>query len=134
MNDFIGNEDLGKLILRLTLGLLMLFHGVAKIQSPETVEYIGTSLAGFGLPAFLAYGVYLGEIVAPALLVLGMFSRYSAMVIIVNMLFAIFLMHGGDLLSLSQHGGWRIELQGFYLFSALAIVFLGSGQRALIPD
>ena len=51
-----------------------------------------------------------------------------------NMLFAILLVHTGDILALTEHGGWRLELQGFYLFGALAIVFLGSGKYAIKPD
>ena len=134
MNDFLKNDDAGKLILRLTVGLLMLFHGVSKIQSPSTVEYVAGNLSSLGLPSLLANGVYLGELLAPALIVVGILSRYSAMVIIINMLFAIFLMHSGDLFGLTQHGGWRLELQGFYLFGAAAIVFLGSGGYAVKPD
>jgi putative oxidoreductase len=134
MNDFLKCDDSGKLMLRLTLGILMLFHGVAKIQSPSIVEFIAGNLSTHGLPSFLAYGVYIGELLAPALIVLGIFTRYSAIVIIVNMIFAIFLMHSGDIFALSQHGGWKLELQGFYLFIAAAIVFIGSGQYAIKPD
>ena len=134
MNDFLKNDDVGKLILRLTLGILMLFHGVSKFQRPGTVEYIADNLSSSGWPPIFANGVYFGEILAPALIVLGVFTRYSAVVIIINMLFAILLVHSADVFSLTQHGGWRLELQGFYLFGALAIVFLGSGNHALIPD
>ena len=134
MNNFLYNENAGKLILRLSLGILMLFHGVAKIQSPGTVEYIASNLSSSGLPSLLAYGVYLGELLAPALIIVGVFTRYSAMVVAVNMLFAIFLVHTGDIFALTQHGGWRLELQGFYLFIAAAIVFLGSGNYAVKPD
>ena len=52
----------------------------------------------------------------------------------VNMLFAIVLAHTGDFFSLSEHGGWMIELQMFYLLSALAVMFLGSGRLAIKPD
>lgn len=134
MNDFIRNDDLGKLILRLTLGVLLLFHGVSKFQRPGTVEYIAGNLSSSGWPSILSYGVYFGELLAPALIVLGIFTRYSAVVVIINMLFVVFLMHSADIFSLTQHGGWRLELQGFYLFGAAAIVFLGSGNHALIPD
>ena len=134
MNDILRNDDAGKLILRLTLGILMLFHGVAKIQSPSIAEFIAGSLSSNGLPSILVYGVYLGELLAPALIVLGIFTRYSAIVIIINMLFAIFLMHSGDIFSLTQHGGWKLELQGFYLFVAAGIMFLGSGDYAIKPD
>lgn len=128
------NDALGKLVLRLTVGILMLFHGVAKIMNPGTVDYIGGVLSNTGLPSFLAYGVYIGEVIAPLMLVLGIYSRYAAMIIVVNMLFAIGLMHGGEIFLLTEQGGWRLELQGFYLFGAIAIMFLGSGSQAIKPD
>lgn len=134
MNNFLSNDHIGKLILRLTVGGLMLFHGVSKIQNPGTIEYIASNLSSYGIPSFLANGVYLGEVFAPALIVLGIFTRYSGMVIVINMLVAIFLMHLSDIFTLTQHGGWRLELQGFYLFGAAAIVFLGSGDYAVSPD
>ena len=134
MNDFLRNDDFGKLILRLTLGVLMLFHGAMKIQSPSTVEYIAGNLSSAGLPSVLANGVYLGELLAPVLIILGLFTRYAGIVIVVNMLFAIYLVHAGDLFSLTQHGGWKLELQGFYLFGAMAIIFLGSGNYAVKAD
>ena len=128
------NDSLGKLVLRLTVGILLLFHGIAKIMNPGTVDYIGGVLSNAGLPSFLANGVYIGEVIAPVMLVLGIFSRYAAMIVVVNMLFAIGLMHGGEVFLLTEHGGWKLELQGFYLFGALAIVFLGSGSQAIKPD
>jgi putative oxidoreductase len=48
------------------------------------------------------------------------------------MLFALVLVHSGDFSSLSEHGGWMVELQIFYLLSSLAIVFLGSGRLLAI--
>lgn len=128
------NDALGKLVLRLTVGILMLFHGAAKIMHPGTVDYIGGVLSNAGLPSFLAYGVYLGEVIAPLMLILGIYSRYAAMIVIVNMLFAIGLMHSGEIFLLTDQGGWRLELQGFYLFGAIAIMFLGSGSQAIKPD
>jgi len=50
------------------------------------------------------------------------------------MLLAILLMHTGDMFALTDHGGWRLELQGFYLLGALAIMFPGSGRHAVKPD
>ena len=134
MSDLLHNDALGKLILRLTVGVLMLLHGIAKIMNPGTVDYIGSSLAGSGLPSFLAYGVYIGEVIAPLMIILGVFCRYGAIIVVINMVFAIFLMHSGELFALTDNGGWRLELQGFYLFGALAIMFLGSGRQAVKPD
>lgn len=70
--------DAGKLALRLTFGGLMLFHGVAKIQ--HGVGWIAGALQEQGLPAFIAYGVFVGEILAPILIILGLFTRPAALV------------------------------------------------------
>ena len=129
-----NNDAVGKLILRLTLGVLMLFHGVAKVMHTGTLDYIGGNLAGIGLPEMLAYGVYVGEIVAPLMLIVGVFTRWGGMLIVVNMLFAIGLSHMGDLFALTEHGGYRLELQFFFLFCGLAVMFLGSGRYAFKPD
>lgn len=134
MIDVLRNDAAGKLVLRCTLGVLMLFHGVAKLMHPGTLDFISGLLSAYGLPEFLAWGVFLGEVVAPLLIILGIFSRWGGLLVIVNMLFAIGLAHSADLFSLTEHGGWRLELQGFYLFGGLAVLLLGSGRYAIRPD
>jgi putative oxidoreductase len=134
MVEILKNDAVGKLIVRLTVGILMLFHGVAKVLHPGTLDFIGGDLAGAGLPAALAYGVYVGEIIAPLMIILGIQARLGGLIVVLNMVFAILLVHSGDLFSLTEHGGWRLELQGFYLFGGLAIMFLGSGRLAVRPD
>lgn len=119
-------NDLGKLILRLTLGVLILLHGIAKISSGT--DGIAKMLEGNGLPGFLALGVYVGEIVAPILVILGFYARVGAAVIVVNMLFAVLLVHRPDLFLIGQSGGWALELQGFFLFTALAVALIGPGR------
>lgn len=134
MSNLESFDNSGRLVLRLTVGILMLFHGVAKILHPGSVDFIGSKLVDVGLPEALAWGVYVGEIVAPLMLILGIFSRVGGLIIAVNMMFAILLVHTGDVFSLTEHGGWRLELQGFYLFGAIAVALLGSGKTALRPD
>ncbi|MGB1835921.1 DoxX family protein [Marinobacter adhaerens] len=123
------NADLGKLIIRLTLGGLMLFHGIAKLLNG--VGFIEGELASHGLPTFLAYGVFVGEIIAPLMVVLGYQTRIGALLIIFNMLVAIALVHGHELMALGSNGGWALELQGFFLFTAVAVIFLGPGRYKL---
>ena len=130
----IHNDAAGKLVIRLTLGTLMLFHGIAKVLHPATLDYISANLAAKGLPGVLSYGVYVGEIIAPLMIVLGFHARIGGLLVAINMVFAILLMHSGDLFSLTEHGGWRLELQGFYLFCGLAVMLLGSGRLAVKPD
>lgn len=122
-------NDLGKLVLRLTLGLFMLLHGIAKISGG--VGGIEKMVQGAGMPGFFAYGVYIGEVLAPILVILGLYARVGAAVIVVNMLFAILLAHRGDLFLLGNSGGWALELQGFFLFTALALVLMGPGRHSV---
>jgi putative oxidoreductase len=123
------SDDTGKLVLRLALGILMLLHGIAKLKGG--VGFISGQLTAHGLPAALAYGAYIGEVVAPILIIVGFFTRPAAWVIAINMLFAIFLVHMGDLGSMTKQGGWALELQGMFLFSAIAVGFLGAGRFSL---
>jgi putative oxidoreductase len=120
------HSDLAKLLMRFAVGGLMLFHGVHKLVAG--VGGIEMMLMKAGLPAFMAYGVYVGEVIAPLMLLIGWRVEMAAVIIVVNMLFAIFLAHWGDIFSLSQHGAWAIELQMFYVLSALNIFFQGAGK------
>ena len=123
------NDDAGKLVLRLTLGLLMLLHGIAKIGGG--IGGIEGMLVANGLPAFVAYGVYVGEIAAPLMLIFGFHARTGAVLIVVNMLFAIGLAHLGEVVRLGSTGGWALELQAFFLFTAVAVALLGPGRFAI---
>ena len=129
------SDALGKLLLRLTLGVLLLFHGAAKMMNPGgAIDYVSSQLAHLGWPAYLAYGVFIGEVVAPVLIILGFFSRIGGLIVVVNMVFAVTLAHSTQFLLLSKSGGWALELQAFYLFSGLALFFLGSGSIAVRQD
>jgi len=122
-------DDIGKLVLRLTLGVLILLHGIAKITNG--VGGVEKMLEGIGLPAVFAFGAYIGEVLAPVLVIIGFYARVGAAIIIVNMLFAIGLAHSGDLLRFTKTGGWAIELQAFFLFTALAIMLMGPGRLGI---
>ena len=122
-------EDFGKLLLRVTIAGLMLFHGVAKIFGG--VDGIEGMLAAKNLPTFFAYGVYVGEIVVPLLMLAGVFTRISSFIFAFNMLVAILLAHAGDILTIGPHGGWAIELQMLYLLGSLVIALIGPGKYAV---
>jgi putative oxidoreductase len=119
-------HDAGKLVLRLSLGIMILLHGLAKVSGG--VGGISGMLQGVGLPATLAYGAYIGEVLAPLLVILGLYARVGAALIVVNMLFAIYLAHRDDVFMLTKQGGWALELQGMFLFTALALALIGPGR------
>ena len=120
------SEDLGKLVLRLVLGLSILLHGIAKLTGG--VAGIVGMVEKMGLPGPFGYLVYVGEVLAPLLVVVGLWTRPAALVIAINMLFAIGLAHMGELFTLGKSGGWALELQGMFLFSAVAVALLGAGR------
>jgi putative oxidoreductase len=123
------HDDIGKLILRAALSVLILFHGIAKISGG--VGFITGVVAKAGLPASLGYLVYVGEVIAPLLVLFGLWARAGAAVIAINMIVAILLVHTGDLFKLNQTGGWELELQAMFLATAIAVVFLGAGRYSL---
>ncbi|MDK2064578.1 DoxX family protein [Aliarcobacter butzleri] len=127
--ESILNEDIGKLILRVSIAVLMLFHGFAKLQNGiDGIKFLVTSA---GLPEFFAYGVFLGEVVFPILIILGLFTRISSLFFALTMVFAIFLAHGSEIFALEKTGGPVIELALLYLLASVSIMFLGAGKYSL---
>ena len=121
--------DLALLILRLVLGVLILLHGVSKLPQPPA--FLVDLLAKHNLPAVLAYGPYIGEIAAPLLLIVGVWTRLAALLIAINMVFALLLVHTGQLFSLGNAGGYALELQAMFLFVAIALAFTGAGRLSV---
>ena len=119
-------SDFAKLFLRITLGVLILLHGIAKLRGG--FSGIEGMLAAHGLPTFLAYGALLGEVLGPLLLIAGFYARIGALLIAINMLFAFALAHLGQLGMLNAQGGWALELQGMFLVAAFALALLGPGR------
>ena len=122
--------DVGLLVLRLGVGALLLFHGVYKIT--HGVAWIAGPLSGAGLPAWLQYGAYVGEVLAPVLVILGLWTRPAALVMAFDMFMAIFLARRGDVAKVNpMSGGWAIELELLYLVGALALALAGGGRYGL---
>lgn len=119
------SSDIGKLLLRVSVGVLILFHGIHKVI--YGVSGIEQMLSNVGFSEFLAYGVYMGEVVAPIFIILGLYARVASLVLAFNMFVAIFLAYGFSL-SLSKHGGLGIEAPLLFLIMSLVIFLLGSGR------
>jgi putative oxidoreductase len=123
------NDDTGKLLLRIALGVLILLHGISKLRNG--IGWLDGALENAGLPVFLKYGVYVGEILAPLALIAGWYSRIGAWLIAVNMLFALGLVHGAELVLLNEQGGLKLELQYLFFVTAIALALIGPGRYAV---
>ncbi len=108
-------------VLSFSLGFLLLFHGVDKIMNGT--EFIQTMLEKANIPyaKYMTYGVFIGEVMAPVLLIIGRYIKIAGGIIAFNMLAAIFLAHKDTIFTLSEHGGWSIELQMLYFVAGLTI-------------
>ena len=124
-----SREDLGRLVLRVTLALLLLFHGLSKLVGG--VGFITGMLEKMGLPGAIGYLVYIGEVVAPLLMLVGLWTRAAALVAAGNMIVAVLLVHTKEFFTMSQTGGWALELQGMYFFAAIAVALLGAGRYSI---
>ncbi len=124
-----ASEDFGKLLLRSVLAILILMHGLAKVIGG--VGFITGMMAKIGLPASLGYLVYVGEVIAPLLVLFGLWTRPAALVIAINMIVAVVLVHSEQLLEVTKTGGWALELQGMFLVAAIAVALLGAGRFSL---
>ncbi|MDQ2820035.1 MAG: DoxX family protein [Pseudomonadota bacterium] len=122
-------DDAGKLVLRAVLAAMLLFHGISKMHNG--IGFVADMLAKAGLPAVIGYGVYIGEVVAPLFILVGLFTRGAALVVAINMIVAVLLAHTGQFFTLNDTGGWALELQGMYFFTALAIALLGAGRYSI---
>jgi len=125
MND----SDFGKLIFRTTIAVLLFFHGYAKVN--HGLGFIEDALQANNLPEFLSYFVFLGELLAPLLLIIGYKTRFAASLIIVTMLVAIFLVFPNDLTTLTREGTLKLELNYFFIFTSFSLIFLGAGKYSL---
>src|SRR5690606_22382139 len=96
-------NDLGRLILRLVLGIAVLLHGIGKLTGG--VWDIANAQSAAWLPSFLACGVSGGEVIEPIQVLLGFFARSGAWLIVINMLVAIGLVHMHQSTALNAQGG-----------------------------
>jgi putative oxidoreductase len=129
VNGALAKDDLGKLILRLVVGGLMLFHGLHKLF--DGVGPIKGMLASHGLPEFIAYGVLIGEVVAPCLVILGVLTRPAALVLAFTMVVAWLLVGTDKTFMLDKTGAWAIESLVYFFLGAIAVMFSGAGRYSL---
>src|SRR5712671_8158663 len=101
-----NRADLAKLVLRVTVGVLILLHTWAVINGELAIR---DTLARWGMPVELAWTAVIFEGIAPIMVILGVYARLGAWMMTFWMVMAFLLAHidTGHLLQLAQNGvGW----------------------------
>jgi putative oxidoreductase len=118
--------DLALLVLRVWFGgLLLLLHGLMKISMWSVMSQKFADPFGIGSPASLALSIF-AEAVCATLIVAGAFTRFAAMVCIINMTTAFLIGHGGRLTG-PQNG----ELAFLYLGAFITLLLAGPGRFSI---
>lgn len=131
VNKMLDHEDFGRLLLRLVVGGLMLFHGLHKLIGG--IDGIAGMLVAKGFPGFIAYGVLIGEVVCPILIILGILLRPAALVLAFTMVIAWLMVDVSATFELEKTGAWAIESLVYYCVAGLALAFMGAGRYSVAP-
>ena len=122
--NFWTNSDVGLLIVRIALGGIIFFHGFHKLMHGTDDQF--QILASNGIPGVFIYFVYISEVLAPVLIVLGVFTRISCLTIIVTMIVVFYALPFP--IGLDVHGAMNIESQLYFLLLPIALFFTGPGR------
>lgn len=116
----------GLLILRLSVGLsMLLLHGRGKLLNFSATAAKFPALFGLSPTVNAGLAVF-AEVVCSALLILGLFTRFAALMLAITMSTAFFMVHKQALTG--EHSG---ELALVYLFAYLTLLFTGAGKFSM---
>lgn len=122
----LGKNEIGALILRVTLGILFFIHGLVKFQGG--IENIVGWFESIGLPGFMAYGVALVELIGGIALIIGLGTRLVSALLALLMIGATLKVKlSVGLLGNGQAAGYELDLA----FLAMAVYLVINGSRAL---
>jgi putative oxidoreductase len=115
------NIDLGLLILRVGLAALLLTHGI-----PKFMDFIGGNMSVVGNPIGIgalitSILVILAEFISPVLILIGLKTRMAALLVMIEMAVAAFVVHAGDPIGVR-------EKALLFLIGFTAIALMGAGK------
>ena len=122
------NAAYAALILRLSLGTMLIAHGLLKVlvfRVPSTVQFF----ASVGFPGWMAYLVIAAEIGGGAFLLGGVMTRWVSLALLPIMLGAISVHWQNGWVFSAPNGGW--EYPAFLAAAAIVQALLGDGRFAL---
>jgi putative oxidoreductase len=119
----------GILLLRVSAGIVFIAHGLLKalvFTMPGAMKFF----VAVGFPGWLAYVAVFVEVVGGAMLILGVYARWVAVVLGIELLFAA---------SVHWHNGWTFTAKGggweypvFWAATMFVLALLGDGALSLV--
>ncbi|MFD2824659.1 DoxX family protein [Lacinutrix iliipiscaria] len=122
-------QHIGLFILRVCIAFTMLIYGITKLI--HGIDFIKTLLTEFGLPSFFGYGIFIGEVIAPILIIIGFRTKLAGFVFAINCLVAILMVQLPNILKLNEFGGWEIGPIFIYMIFGIALIFTGAGKYGI---
>ena len=122
------SADYGVTFLRASLGIMWIAHALLKLfvfTLPGTAQFFQS----VGLPGFLAYPVFAIELLGGIALVLGIYARQAALLLIPIMAVATSVHIGNGWVHTSQGGGWEYPV--FLINASIALWLAGDGALSM---
>lgn len=116
-------KDIGLALLRVVPSIMMLTHGIPKLQKLLSGNFEFGNPIGIGATPSLFLTV-IGEVLCPLLLIIGFKTRWAAVPAAITMAVAGLIVHGADAFGVK-------EKALLYLVFFVAIIFLGPGKFSI---
>ena len=121
-------SDLWYPMIRVTAGAILLVHGWGKINNGITALAGYLSKVGLAPPTPLAYVVYINETLGAVCIILGLFTRFFAASIAIELAVELWIVHYAKGFGASAGGYEYVLMWGVIMF---AIALRGSGPYSL---
>lgn len=122
------NTDVGATLARLSLGTILLAHGLLKLfvfTLPGTVAFFGS----LGLPAIVANLTVFAEVVGGVAIIAGLYTRLAAILSLPVLIGSFWAHSGNGWLFSAEGGGW--EFPALLVALAVVVAIQGGGAFAL---
>jgi putative oxidoreductase len=120
--------DIGALILRVSLGAMWLSHAMLK-WSVFTIPGFAAWLESQGLPASMAWPVFLLEVLGGVCITLGIYGRYVSFLLLPILFGASWIHSINGWVHTNPGGGW--EYPAFLVAASITHTFIGDGRFAI---
>jgi putative oxidoreductase len=122
------STQLGITVLRVSLGVMWIAHALLKLfvfTLPGTAQYF----ISIGFPGYLAYPVFIAELLGGTALVVGVYARQVALALVPVMAVAAWVHAPNGWVHTSTGGGWEYPI--FLIAASIALWLLGDGAATI---